>query len=351
MTLEQKNFLIQLLNTDTPSGNEVEGTKKFLNYFEGITNKNIVRDRVGNVAVGIGNTENPTTKILLSAHIDEIGLRVQYIDDNGFISVFRNGGIDVKTLLGARVRIHNKKNGITIGVIGKTPIHVERRAGDEPKEIKIEDIKIDCGFSSKEEALSKVSIGDCILIESSPLWLNENIITSKGLDDKAGIYIVGRVIEELSKVDLKDVAVYGACCVQEETTGNGAASLSKIINPQISIDYDVTFASDDGRVEAKEWGDVKLGHGGCIVHSPDCNISLVDKFKEVGELTHIPFQEFAIGGAMTNTQTLKQFGFDCETALLSIPLRNMHTQVEIVDVRDLEALVKLTVETIMLKLI
>ena len=355
--MEQKNkdLLTALLNTDTPSGLETAGTELFVETVKGFTSnhRDIISDKIGNVAVGIGAFEAPEVKVLLSAHIDEIGLRVQYIDDNGFIYVFRNGGVDVKTLLGSRVRIHNKKNGITMGVIGKTPIHVERRAGTESKEIKLEDIKIDCGFSSKEEALTKVAIGDCIIIDSSPLWLNDNLITSKGLDDKAGVYVVTRVLEELSKVNLieKGVAVYGGCCVQEETTQSGATSLIKLINPNVSIDYDVTFATDDGRVEAKEWGDVKLGHGGCIVHSPDCNISLVDKFKETAELTQIPTQEFAVGGGMTNTQNLKQFGFNVETALLSIPLRNMHTQAEIVDIRDLEALVKLTVETIMLKLV
>lgn len=340
---KNKKFLENLLKTDTPSGSEYLGMQAFRDFCDGFI---CMEDKVGNVAYVVGNIDNPKHKILLSAHIDEIGLRIQYIDDNGFISVIKNGGVDLKTMLGARVRILNSK-GIIHGVIGKVPIHVERRNNTEDKKIELSDIKIDCGFSSKEEALKHVSIGDCIVVDTDPMWLNEHRITGKALDDKVGVYVVGRVLDELSKVYLKDIAVYGAACTQEETTGNGAAALIKMINPDTSIDYDVTFATDDGFVEAKEWGDVKLGLGGCVVHSPDCNPRLVSKFKEIGDLTHTPYQEFSVGGGMTNTQTLKKFGFDVDTALLSIPLRNMHTQVEIADMRDLEALVKLTVETIM----
>ena len=191
------------------------------------------------------------------------------------------------------------------------------------------------------------TIGDCVVINQHVLQLNNSRIACKGLDDKAGVYVVAKVLERLAEVKLNNVEVYGATCVQEETTWNGATSLIKMINPNISIDYDVTFATDDGNVEAKEWGDVKLGSGGCIVHSPDCTPSLVKKLQETSKMCQVPTQEFALGGSMTNTNPLKQFGFDVETALLSIPLRNMHTQVEIVDLNDLDALIQLTTETIL----
>ena len=341
----KNSLLLELLKTNTPSGREDIGCQTFQTLCD-IPNAAVVKDKVGNLALGIGNLEEPTTKILISAHIDEIGLRVQFIDDNGFIFVTKNGGVDLKTCLGAKVNIIHDTI-ITTGVIGKAPIHVERRNDSEGKKIEITDIKIDCGFNNKEEALKYVAIGDCIVFKQTPEFLANGRVVSKGLDDKAGIYVVMRVLQELKEKNLKKVAVYGACCTQEETTWNGAASLVKMINPDISLDYDVTFATDDGHVEAKEWGDVKLGNGGCIVHSPDCNHELVSKLKDVAKTCNIPTQEFSLSGSMTNTSPLKQFGFNVQTALLSIPLRNMHTQVEVCDIHDLESLVALTVETIL----
>ena len=340
--MKDYSFLYKLLQTSTPSGLEFKGNEVFAEYVSQFASKHIT-DKVGNTVYKVGNG---ATKILISAHIDEIGLKVQFIDDNGFIYVIKNGGVDLKTLFGASVKIlHDDKE--IIGVIGKTPIHVERRNNSENKEIKITDIKIDCGFNNKEEALKSISIGDCVVINQPIIQLNNSRIACKGLDDKAGVYVVAKVLERLAEVKLNNVEVYGATCVQEETTWNGATSLIKMINPNISIDYDVTFATDDGNVEAKEWGDVKLGNGGCIVHSPDCTPSLVKKLQDISKICHVPTQEFALGGSMTDTNPLKQFGFDVETALLSIPLRNMHTQVEVVDLNDLDALIQLTTETIL----
>lgn len=340
--MKDYTFLYNILNTNTPSGLECRGNKVFEDYVSNFATKHLT-DKVGNTIYKVGSG---ATKILISAHIDEIGLRVQFIDNDGFIHVIKNGGADLKTLIGASVKIIHEDSEI-IGVIGKTPIHVERRNDSENKEIKIGDIKIDCGFTSKEEALKSISIGDCVVVNQPIIHLNNSRIACKGLDDKAGVYIVAKVLENLAKVNLMNVEVYGATCVQEETTWNGATSLIKMINPNISIDYDVTFATDDGRVEAKEWGDVKLGQGGCIVHSPDCTPRLVRKLQETSKTCQIPTQEFALGGSMTNTNPLKQFGCEVETALLSIPLRNMHTQVEVVDLNDLDSLIQLTVETIL----
>ena len=340
--MKDYTFLYNILNTNTPSGLEYKGNEVFADYVSNFAEKHLT-DKLGNTVYKIGNG---ATKILLSAHIDEIGLRVQYIDNDGFIHVIKNGGVDLKTLLGASVKIlHDDKE--IIGVIGKMPIHVERRNNAENKDIKITDIKIDCGFLNKEEALKSISIGDCVVVNQPIITLGNSRIACKGLDDKAGVYVVAKALKLLSETKLKNVEVYGATCVQEETTWNGATSLVKMINPDISIDYDVTFASDDGHVEAKEWGDVKLGNGGCIVHSPDCTPRLVKKIQETASTCQIPTQEFALGGSMTNTNPLKQFGYNVETALLSIPLRNMHTQVEVVDLNDLDALVQLTVETIL----
>lgn len=335
-----KNFLKELLQTHSPSGMENEGVKCFLGYLNG---DNI--DKIGNGIVKYGNG---THSLLLSGHIDEISLRVQNIDDKGFIYFIKNGGADPKVMLGATVTILNK-NGKVKGIIGKAPIHVE--SAEERKNIDIKKMKIDIGVTNKNDALKLVDIGDTIIIDGNFMELTEHRFVSRGLDDKLGVFIVAEVLKRLKEnadnnfKHLKNLTVYGAACTQEETGGSGAVNLGKI-NPEISIDYDVHFASDDGFVSANEFGDVSLGKGGAICHSVDCNHNLVSLIKNVCEENQIPYQSFSKGCGGTNTVKIKNSAFNCETALLSIPLRNMHTQVEMADYNDIESLIMMTLATI-----
>lgn len=327
-----KKFLYSLLSTNTPSGNEVNGINEFGDYLKNYTNFEFV-DKVNNYAVSIGSGD---VNVMLSAHIDEIALRVQYIDENGFIYFIPNGHIDNKVLLGATVTIISKKSFIK-GVIGKKPIHIEEESEDKMK-LKTSSLKIDCGFESKEDAIKNgVSIGNHIMIDGEFVELSENRFKSKGCDDKVGVFVVAEVMKRLSKYDFKNIKIFGVCCTQEETTFNGAVASAQRIDPQYSIDIDVTFATDDGYVDKKEWGDVKLGEGCCIVHSPDCNEDFVDLMKNAFIARETMFQEHSLEGSMTNTNPIKQSSTNCENALITIPIRNMHTQVEVCDYRDLES--------------
>lgn len=343
-----KEFLKLLLSTHTPNGFEKEGIFVFGEYLDSCTNYEF-SDNINNYGVSVGNGD---INVMLSAHIDEIALRVQYIDDDGFIYFIMNGGVDQKVLLGSRVTILTRKNGFIgnfiNGVIGKTPTHIEYYSENKDKVTKITDMKIDCGFSSKEEAIaSGISIGNHIIINGEYSELGMNRFSSRGCDDKVGVFIVAEVMKLLSKHTLNKIKVWGVCCTQEETTASGAIASAQRIDPQYSIDLDVTFATDDGYVEKKEYGDVKLGKGGCIVHSPDCNEDFVDLTKEVFQTNNIPFQEFSLDGCMTNTNPIKQSSSDCKNVLLSIPLRNMHTQVEVCDFRDLDSLIQGIYHTIL----
>lgn len=234
------------------------------------------------------------------------------------------------------------------GIIGKKPIHVEWKADDEKdKTTKIKDMKIDIGAESKEEAMKLVGIGDPVIIQDIPMELGENRIVGRGLDDKTGVFIVGEVLRKLSKLNLQHVKVYGVACTQEETTASGAIISAANINPAYSIDFDVTFATDDEYVSPCEWGDIKLGKGGAIAHGVDNNRELTNLIKKVCNETGIPYQEFVAPTGGTDTVHIKQASSDCATQLLSIPNRNMHTQVEMCDYRDLQSLIDMTVQTIM----
>lgn len=338
-----KDFLFALLRASSPSGYETEALEVFNDYCSQFA-KHEFMDAIGNSCYSVGTGGR---KIMISGHIDEIGLQVQYIDDNGFIYFIKDGGIDPKTLLGANVFIITK-HGKVQGVIGKKPIHVEARCDDEKsKATPITSMKIDCGFENKTDAEEYISVGDPVIFATMPSQLGINRVTSRGLDDKSGVYVTAEVLKLLSKADLKNVTVYGCACPQEEVGGLGAHIAAKRINPQFSIDYDVTFATDDDYVSPKEWGDIKLGKGGAIAFGTDNNPRLTNFIKSIGDKYGIPYQTFSVPSNCTDTADIKKASFNCYTSLLSVPNRNMHTPVEVCDYRDLDALVELTVMTIL----
>jgi endoglucanase len=335
-----KKFLKELLKTHSPSGMETEGVECFLNY---LGDGNV--DKIGNGIVKYGEGKH---SLLLSGHIDEIGLRIQNIDEKGFIYFVKNGGTDAKVLLGSTVTILNRRGKVK-GIIGKAPIHIE--TAEERKTINFKKMKIDIGVSSKAEAQKLVEIGDIAIVDGDFIELNKSRFVSRGLDDKLGVFIVAEVIKRLQENEennfrqLKNLTIYASACTQEETGGSGAVNLGKL-NPEFSIDYDVHFASDDNFVSANEYGNVVLGEGGAICHSVDCNHKLVNIIKDACDENGIPYQSFSKGSGGTNTIKIKNSAFNCETALLSIPLRNMHTQVEMADYHDLQCLIDMTLATI-----
>lgn len=338
-----KEFLKALLNAASPSGYEGSASNVFadrMNKFATI----VKRDNVGNTVFAIGNPE-AKAKLMLSAHIDEIALQIQNIDEKGFLHFIVDGGIDKKVLPGSQVKILTKA-GIIDGVIGKAPIHVEK-GEDRDKALLIKDLKIDIGAETKEEAVALVGVGDIALVHCEPVELGANRISGRGLDDKAGIFVIAEVAEILSKQDLSNICVYIVACTQEETTASGAIISAAGLDPNYSIDFDVTFATDDEYVSANEWGDIQLGKGGAIAHGVDNNTYLTNLIKQVCVDSKIPFQEFAVPSGCTDTVHIKQSSSDCMTQLLSIPNRNMHTQAEVCDYRDLESLISMTVKTVL----
>lgn len=342
-----KELLKTLLKTSSPSGYEKEATEVFNKYCSEFA-KYEFTDKMGNSCWRIGRGESK--KIMISAHIDEIGMQVLYITDKGMIHFIPLGGIDVKTLLGSEVTIHGKAGKIS-GVIGKKPIHCESYDERESTKIKIEDLIIDIGCETKEEVLDLLEIGSPITFSCQPLMeFGKNKVVSKGLDDKIGIFIVMEVLEKLSKLDplaLDGVAIYGVSNTQEEVGLRGAKVTSKRINPDISIDIDVTFATDEGRgIQPEKYGEVELGKGTIIQNGSDKSERLVRLMIDTAKEKNIPYQVISSRCGGTNTEAIQEGAFDCETALISIPNRNMHTQVEICDWRDIEASIDLITETI-----
>ena len=203
------SFLEKLLNTHSVSGFEHAATEVYENYLKDCAE--VFRDSLNNCYAVL----NPSAskRIMIEAHIDEIGFQVTYIDDKGFVYVRQNGGVDCATVPGSLVLIHTADGTAVPGVIGKRPIHIQK-PDERTKVLELENLWIDTGLSH-DEVLEKISVGDVVSYQANCSFLSENVIVSKGLDDKIGVYVVAEAIRRLSRENL-NIGVYGVAAVQEE---------------------------------------------------------------------------------------------------------------------------------------
>ena len=344
-------FLRKLLTTDSPSGYETEAQNLIVDYvgdrFGANLNYNHIYFESGTFVAQQGTGPK---KILISAHYDEIGFQVSYINDSGLLCLSKLGGVDLKVMMGQYVTIHSSITGETItGIIGKEPIHVENPDKRYSISENIYEYLVDIGAENKEEAQKLVSIGDYGVIFSVPILdFGENRLVARGLDDKIGVYIMTQVARKLSHFDQGDkYSILYAAFPQEETGLRGAQQSIPHLNPDISIDIDVMFATDEGRGISKEkYGEISLGKGVLINHGPDKSVEINNLLKSVAKEFDIAIQEIVTGRGGTNTDVIWTGAKNCKTTHLGIPLRNMHTPVEVVDWRDIDAAIGILVETI-----
>jgi endoglucanase len=338
MEKDQIDFLKNLINTPSPSGFEEKVQQVFLER---------IRDRVdqcykdvhGN-AFGVVNPEGKV-KVMLAGHCDEIGMMVEYINDQGYIYFSTVGGIDAHILPGKRVLVHTSKGAIP-GVIGKKPIHLLEEK-DRQKVAKIEEQWVDIGAQSKEEALKQVTVGDPITFDAGFEPLLGGRVAGKGFDDKVGTFIVGEVLRCLEK-DKLHCAVYGVSTVQEELGLRGAKTSAFGIAPDIGIAIDVTFASDCPDIDKRKVGEIALGKGPVISRGPNINPRLWQRMVNIAKEGGIPYQVQAESRATgTDANVIQITREGVVTGLIGIPNRYMHTPGEIVDLEDLEHAIKLLV--------
>lgn len=352
LELKAVEFLKELLGSYSPSGFEQEATRVFKDYCSKFAIEEFT-DKMGNVAFKVGSGSK---KVMISAHIDELGMMIQNVTDQGMLNIINLGGIDKKVLPGSIVKISKigHPGEYVTGIIGKKPIHVEYDDNSKNELIPIEDLLVDIGAESKEEAMKLVEIGSRVVFEANFIeHLGKNRFASKGLDDKIGVFIVAEVLRNVVNYeDFKELfdeyTFYGVANTQEEVGLRGAMVTSKRVNPDISIDIDVTFATDEGRgIKPESYGDIELGKGPVIMNGPDKSWDLRCKMIGVAEINEIPYQLAASYAGGTNTSAIQEGAFDCETMLVSIPQRNMHTQVEVCDYRDVEGAINLISKTLL----
>jgi putative aminopeptidase FrvX len=341
---ESFTFLHELVAAPSPSGYEQPAQRVFRSYIAPFAE--VSQDVLGNVVGRIRGEGTDLPRVMLVGHSDEIGFQVRYLDDKGFIYFGAIGGVDPHLTPGQRVHIHGR-NGSVIGVIGKKPIHL-MEAKDRETVVKLDSQYIDIGAVDRKEAEEFVRVGDPITFAASLEKLQGDRVTSRGFDDKAGSFVVAEVLRRIADaVEKPGIDLYGVSSVQEEVGLRGGTTSSYSVNPDIGICVEVDFATDQPDVERKHNGDVALGRGPILPRGANINPALFELLADTASSENIPVQFTGIPratGTDANVMQISRGGV--ATALVKIPLRYMHTPVEVLSLGDMEHAIQLIVATL-----
>ncbi len=286
-------------------------------------------DRLSNVIAVKKSKKENAPKLMIEAHLDEIGLMVRDIDERGFIGFVSVGGIDTRILPAMEVIVHGRED--ILGVIGAKPPHLTDK-DEADKASKITDMSIDTGLS-KEKVKELVAVGDAISFKGGFSELLDGIVSGKSLDDRASIAVLAELLKRLSGKEL-DFDLYIVSAVSEEVTSSGAMASGYEIAPDLAIALDVTHGiTADNSKDAFE-----LGSGAIVAKGPNLHPVLSDRLIKTAKNNDIKYEiEVEGGNTGTDAWVLQVSGDGIPTALVSIPLRYMHTTVEALDMKDLNA--------------
>lgn len=342
ITEKNLQFLKNLVSAPSPSGFEAPAQRVLREFLTPYADE-IKSDINGNLIAYKKGSDK--LKVMVVGHADEIGMIVNHIDEQGYVYVKTLGGFDVNLLPGLRLDIYHEGK-IIRGIIGKKPIHM-LRGGDDNAKLKLEDLWIDIGAKNKEEAIQKVSIGDIITYHSDFEMLSEDLIVSKATDNKVGVYVASRVMQELAGKKLK-ANYYAVSSVGEETTMKGAGTSAHQIQPDIAIAVDVTFTSDIPGADKRVFGDVELGKGPTVSIGAALHPLIKDMMLKIADKHKIPYQiEIAPGRTGTDADAIHGLGRGAATTVIGIPNRYMHSPNEVISLSDLENAVKLIAKFIL----
>ena len=337
-------FLEKYLNNAAPTGYEWDGQKLWMDYLKPYVDE-FITDTYG-TAVAVINPE-ADYKVVIEGHADEISWYVNYIADNGLIYVIRNGGSDHQIAPSKIVNIHTKK-GLVPGVFGWPAIHTRSRAKEEPP--KPENIFIDIGAKDKKEVEKMgVHVGCVITYPDSFHILNKDKFVCRALDNRMGGFMIAEVARLLHANKKKlDFGLYITNSVQEEIGLRGAQMIAERIQPNVAIVTDVTHDTTTPMIDKKKQGYAKIGAGPVIAYAPAVQQKLRDLITETAEEKKIPFQRAALSRATgTDTDAFAYSGSGVASALISLPLRYMHTTVEMVHKEDVENVIRLIYESLL----
>ncbi|WP_347374983.1 M42 family metallopeptidase [Aequorivita sp. Q41] len=337
-------FLEEYLNNAAPTGYEWDGQKLWMNYLKPYVDT-FITDTYG-TAVAVINPD-AKFKVVIEGHADEISWYVNYIDDNGLLYVIRNGGSDHQIAPSKIVNIHTK-NGIIKGVFGWPAIHTRDKAKEETP--KPDNIFIDVGAKDKE-AVEKMGIHvGCVITYPDQFHiLNGDKFVCRALDNRMGGFMIAEVARLLHENKQKlPFGLYITNSVQEEIGLRGAEMIAARIKPNVAIVTDVTHDTTTPMIDKKKQGFAEIGSGPVIAYAPAVQQKLRDLIVETAEKKMIPFQRAALSRATgTDTDAFAYSNGGVASALISLPLRYMHTTVEMVHRDDVENVIKLIYETLL----
>ncbi len=336
-------FLFQYLNNASPTGFEAEGQKIWLNYLKQYIDEYHV-DNYGTV-YGVINPE-AAFKVVIEAHADEISWFVSYISEDGMLSVIRNGGSDHMIAPSKRVNIHTKK-GVVKGVFGWPAIHLRDTSKDTAPTVK--NITIDVGAKDKKEVESMgIHVGCVITYEDELMILNKKYYTGRALDNRVGGFMIAEVARLIKESKTKlPFGLYICNSVQEEVGLRGAEMIVRKINPDIAIITDVCHDTTTPMIDKKEQGDFKCGRGPVITYGPAVHNLVRELILDTAEAQKMDIQRDAASRSTgTDTDAFAYSGGGVPSALISLPLKYMHTTVETVAKSDVEDVIKLIFETL-----
>lgn len=341
MDKKSKEFLFKYLNNASPTGFEASGQQIWLEYI-----KPYVQDYTVDVYGSVVGVINPKAayKVVIEAHADEISWFVNYITDDGYIYVRRNGGSDHQIAPSKRVNIHTE-SGIVKGVFGWPAIHVRDVAKEEAPTLK--NIFIDVGAESKKDVEAMgVHVGCVITFDDELMELNKQWLVGRALDNRIGGYMIAEVARRLTESKKKlPFGLYIVNAVQEEIGLRGAEMISRRIKPDLAICTDVTHDTQSPMYNKKDSGNQKCGLGPVLCYGPAVQNNVLKMVIDTAQKRRIPFQRQAVSRS-TGTDT-DSFAYSAEgvaSALISLPLKYMHTTVEMVHKDDVENVIKLIYE-------
>ena len=329
-----KEFLFELLQTGSVSGNETELEKKIYDYMRDKADL-VTVDELGNVTAAV----NPDAqfKVLLAGHADEIGLMITAIGSDGMLMVRKIGGIYTTTYPGHKVRIYTK-NGIIYGAVANS----DDIANTEDLETSA--LRIDIGAKDRADAQNYVELGDTVTFDTDVRELLNDCITGRALDDRLGAFIVMEALAQAKKKGAS-VGCYAVTTTGEETTGNGGYFAASRVRPNIAIAVDVTYTSDNCGISEAETGNVAVGKGPVLCNNPSIHKKLNRLLRECAQKLDMAVQTEAAGGRTgTDGDTMNLTGIGVPFALVSIPLRYMHSPAEVGSLKDVQDCIDLLAE-------
>lgn len=340
MNTSDREFLFHLLETPSPTGFEMRGQQVWADWIKSYAPQ-VACDAYGSTWATLPGKS--ARIVMLEAHADEIGYMIKHIDEKGFLRIDRVGGSDAATARGRRLTILGDKGSVS-GIIGNTAIHLRRDEAGQEKAPAVHDLWVDVGASSSAEVASLgLRVGHPAVYQDGPMELSHKRLIGRALDNRIGGYIIAQVMKRLASI--KKRPAFTVVClnaVQEEIGGNGAMMATYRLKPDLCICLDVTHATDTPGIDPNKFGSVKLGRGPTLSHGTANHPHVVKRLIDCAAKGKVPIQHEA-SSRFTGTDTDKIFHSreGIPSALVSLPLRCMHSVVETAHLDDIQNSIEL----------